>query len=46
MTALEEYVTRIDAFWRRPIRGRDFEFWMALYTENTARTTAVTAVVE
>lgn len=52
MTTIEIYVAAIDAYWRKPIRGRDYEFWLRVYennlmvAENAARTTAVTAVVE
>ncbi|WP_158602869.1 hypothetical protein [Jiangella rhizosphaerae] len=44
--AIEEYAERIEAFWRRPVRGRDFGYWMRVYAENAARPTpAATAVV-
>ena len=35
MTELEEYRARIDAWWRRSIRGRGgYDFWIALYEAN------------
>lgn len=34
MFDVEEYAARIEAWWRRPIRGRGYDYWLAVYEAN------------